>query len=449
MPEKQEEGGRAARYLGAGLAAAAGGYALSRRPWQSAKPMFAGADGGISRAITSHRAQALRGPAKTLPGKVRDYLVYGTKDTYRVPTQWDNLKSPKRIKGMLYGEDPDITQWVKGEENVGMRRPGVNLEDKLVEARAFARKGKSPLPSTKGVHEVVGRRKVKDAAHLQATLRERFGKKYVVKLREAAQTGRNVITEKDDLRAILRERNSIRRAGVAHGGRTLRGKEIDQLAFKNGDEHSALLARHPALSKGDVVHAVMRKHDAAIIQKRMSLKRQGAVRQAANRALGQNSGDTHEVRVHAIGGKVLRSTTVPRYDTVGQLLQTVGWKSRETRRAEDFAERALKQLPERHKKNVSFGMDVGVGEKGQMRLIESNAGGEHGTLIAPRTGGRAHRAWADFGTAVQSHRLMSELQGKNTHALSAARGLAVGGAAVTGLAGYDATKHFSKKKDRS
>jgi hypothetical protein len=128
---------------------------------------------------------------------------------------------------------------------------------------------------------------------------------------------------------------------------------------------------------------------------------------------------TGEYRMHVYNGRIMRRTTVPRHDRLKGALALAGHKSDFERKLEDHVEQHIlgKMAPE-DTHNRMLSLDVGVKEDGTPIILEANPMGWSGFL--------AGRGAAAIPSAVNMNRFVSELSGRETVPLAAAKSLMTG-----------------------
>lgn len=126
-----------------------------------------------------------------------------------------------------------------------------------------------------------------------------------------------------------------------------------------------------------------------------------------------------EYRMHVYNGRIMRRTTVPRHDRLKGAMALAGYKSAFERGLEDHVEKNIlgKMAPE-DVNNRMLSLDVGVKEDGTPIILEANPMGWSGFL--------AGRGAAAVPSALNMNRFVSELSGRETVPLAAAKSLMTG-----------------------
>jgi len=373
-----------------------------------------------------------------------NYLQYGSR-ARGMPT---SAKS-KQLKEVFFSPISE-TQFTKSRVrggNIGFGKEIPGIESKRMESKIFGKAVPDLYPKTILGDELPRRIfKIKDpmrrATELQKHLDKKLGKKWIMKGTDESQTAGTLITEKDDLREILAGALALNPKSRLKVQRTIMDKFLgrpENITYKRllklpEDEQVILRQRIPGLHAREMMKEMMKRKGrrGLMIQKRFPIGKLGPVDEAAIMATTGQPANL-ELRVHAIGNKVLPGSTAHRFGGLSELSVLAGQRPGYFRTAERAVEKALgkaKGIKPKYVKNRAFSFDVAITPKGKARIIETNPEGFSGLVHqSPQLGGLF-----DPISAVRSHRMVSDLQGQTTIPLAALRSSLAGGLGYGGLA---------------
>lgn len=394
-----------------GALAGAGTYAWNRR-------IRGGTNPEQSPVAKSIREKGLgittpRGERELSP--LMNYIRYGSKHVKpETPhsyvgdvSHWNDPKHPDVVLSPTtneYGEQ----KYKKKILGMADHHPAT-VGNKYEEAKLFNTRAPDAMPQTSRVSDAP---KVLDSSfkmpptddeirgkleNIQAKLRADRPGGYILKSVDDAQSGGRLLTDTDHL-----------------AGRYQRIKDIPIAERTSQDrlqyDHIKSLVDNP--------HKMMS-------QDKLQLQQQDWYDRLTGFLAGNNRNKTQEYRVHALDGQVLPAT-VARYGPMSQLANLVGIRTPAMRRAEQMVSETVKKLPKDFTNNRTFAFDVGMTPEGP-KIIESNPSGYSGFLYGAETNPSVPKAISQgISSAPLMHRIVSHLQGRDTHALAGAKGLAAG-----------------------
>ncbi len=275
------------------------------------------------------------------------------------------------------------------------------------------------VPLHPEIYQTVGLNGGQAMDYLQARLKAKHPQGYMLKPNIGEGTRpltdqHNLIQEFDKLVAIdpevrhhLREPSSVWPKPHFTITELMRAAETDPHLFGQ-------LAKNlpPDVQNSAYLHGVLKNPDLMVSQDRLPLE--------------------GELRVHAIGPRVMRRATVARHDRVAGARTMLGLKSQAEKHVENQVEHLLSRLPQHDTKDRPFAMDVGYsrGPDGQINvhLLDMNATGWSGLLKNNHPAGTVP-------AAINMNKYVSELAGQDTLPLAAAKAVGAGAAGYGALTG--------------
>jgi hypothetical protein len=374
-----------------------------------------------------------------------NYLQHGTNKVV-VPTTTRSGK-PRKIREVLFSPFQDTPEFVQGSQTLGTGAPIENILDKAREAKLLHRVLPKDVGETIRATEIPRRiRSIRSplerASALQAWMKRRFPKGYIIKGVDESQTGGSLLTDKDDLRKVM-QRSILSNRKPMPVMRTLLDRltgmrpELTQHELERMAEsaRAVIMRRLPGLTGEQHLRMISKAPEEIMIQRRFPLKDLNPIDRLLTR-LTTGSPPKAEMRVHTIGTRVLPTITASRHGTLSALGDVIGLRGRETREAERLVARALRRLEKtnpKYVKNRAFSFDVGLTPGGKPKIIEANPEGFSG-FLSPTD---QFSLPFDPLAALRSHRFVSELSGRKTVPLALAR---AGTAGVGGGVGYGALR---------
>lgn len=340
-----------------------------------------GAAAGVYGALRRGKGRVTRTSTGVAPeGHINKFLhrlAYGAEDVRYLGDGKDGfIKAPKKpikVKGhVLYDQAGDAAH-VKGDKSIGdvSNRKEYGLEDKLHESRRINRAAPE-LHAKTTMFQAKGKKELR-------RLHERFdGKEYYIKPRHGQDSG------------------------VGGGG-----------LIHSNDVHNYLNG-YTTGEKASLIRATMKNPRKNIIQHDMGL------------SVDKKSRYPREIRVHAIGGKVVRGTSSVRGNNTAD--------SKHLALAEEAVQKMLDKSPARHKKNnYVIGADVGLTKGNQPKIIELNEGAASSGFLDPTL--MSTKGVGGFFTAVKNNnKIYRHLTGKHSQLASGLRAVGAGTATAGGVA---------------
>lgn len=323
---------------------------------------------------------------KTWLGKAFHKGIYGADDMVylsggRAP------KKAKRIAGTVLHENPGDIRYVRGERNIGgfSKSKEKQLEDKLIESRMMQKAVPSLHPGTRSAKVTGGGKKNIEALNKQK-------KDYILKARGGYNTGVGDV-------ALLTKKE----IGAALAGKRLKGK------------------------KQKLLEKVIKNPDKFIQQGALEIKRSPLTNASS------------ELRVHAIGNKVIPGATMVRGKNVEDVIHM--------RKAEKALQNMLDKLPPSKVKDLTHAADVAITKGNKPAIIELNRGAHQSGFLDPRhlaaqAGGGLKGLAAGALSTKANQAIYKHLTGRASALEAGGKALAAGGVAST-LANYRL-----KKKER-
>ena len=154
------------------------------------------------------------------------------------------------------------------------------------------------------------------------------------------------------------------------------------------------------------------------------------------------TGASREIRIHAIGDKVIRGASAPRGANVLDHLYA--------RQAEDYFQKVLNKMPKSQRKaNMTWAPDIAITDKG-MRIIETNRGTASSGLIDPlylSKKNKGLKGWISGAKAISTNNaIYKHITGRHAPVPAALRAAAAGGVAATASNQY--SKYRNEKEDK-
>lgn len=204
---------------------------------------------------------------------------------------------------------------------------------------------------------------------------------------------------------LIKEKGGL--ASGVGGESFVSSKDVDQF-FKNKNLVSE--------AKRKKITNILKQPNEYILQHKMNIEK------------GMLTGASRELRVHAVGGKVVPGAASVR----GKNIEDVA----KTREAERFVQKFLDRLPKKYKgKNITYAPDVAITSKG-MQIIELNAGAAESALIDPRymleAHGKVKGLFPAMSAVSKSQKHYKAITGRDAPLSAGIKGLAAGGAAGAG-----------------
>jgi len=375
-----------------------------------------------------------------------NYLQFGTPDVAATA-----MKAPARAQrvGMPVfsphaGTPRHIRSTIPGG-TIGTGKPMAGLGAKDVEAGIFRKAVPDLYPETiRGTQIPMRIRNIRDplvrAEAIQKHLNKRFGQ-WIIKGTDEAQTAGTLLTEKSDLKAVMRQalkrgpgsRLALERTLFDKLKGTPRSITYGKLKKLPEEQQAILRQKLPHLLGEEHMKTLARWPGDMIVQKRMPIQQLGPLDRATN-WLTTGAPGQRELRVHAVGNKVIPEATGHRFGGISELATTFGYRPDTFSKAEKAVRRALNKVQRQNPdyvKNRAFAFDVAITPRGQAKIIEANPEGFSGFL---HPSGHLAGAFDPFA-AVRSHRFVSALQGQKTMPLALAQAGAAGGLGYGSLAG--------------
>lgn len=427
-------------------------YFLARRPVRSDAVARAIRSQGLLRHIPKADIFKGKGVVTKRLADIANYLQYGT--SHLGAGEGAVPSKAKRIKEVLFSPMSKARLFHKAPITLGSgNAPVRGLEDKAIEAALFAKHAPGAMAETIRVSQlpkaVLGiRNQAKRLDAIQAALKNRFPKGYIIKGVNEAQTAGQLLTEKDNLRRIL----LLNRATGPNTPIKLERGVLDILMRKPEtitknelmrlpvDQRAQILRSVPHFTPMKHIRGILKRPNRLIVQERLPIEKTNIVDQLLGSVIGKEILPAQEFRVHTIGSRVMPGATTHRFGPATNILMALGYKPRMMREAERFAAKQMKKLPKPYAENRFFALDVAKTPKGY-KIIETNPEGYSGFL-------HPIRFKADPFSAIASHRLVSHLQGRKTVPLALANAVAAGGLGYGGLATSRAVTNASGEKKR-
>jgi hypothetical protein len=258
-------------------------------------------------------------------------------------------------------------------------------------------------------------------------LQERLGAlgmpKFILKGRQDSQTGQSLITEKTDLKGLVRQHQAWKRTGVLKTpqGVTYTKEQLDRLQAADPDAYMRL-KRSLNLNALEHLDTLM-QGKGLLGQERKALIPGG------------------EMRVHVRNGKVIPGASTPRAEisptsAPGHLKAVLGKllgmdPARET---EQWLQERLNAVPVAQRGRIARNLNADVAQTHEGPFaIETNPDSQSGylnpTFLAPT---RAQQLAVNSNQALNSHMLMSAIQGRDTALLAGLRAGIAGAGVGTG-----------------
>lgn len=359
------------------------------------RPAAAGAGAGAL-TYAGHRMGAKTKLMRTLRtkepkgrlGRSWDRMLYGADEIGYTPTHGGTKvpKKPKHFAGTVMHEYEGDKRFHKGDKNIGdfkSTKHTKKLEDKMLESRTLNRFVPKHHTVTKGLSGM-------SEKPLSRTYKKMKGD-FIVKPRSGFNSG------------------------------------VGGSAFVTSDD----IAQHVtggklSKSKQKMISRMKRSPGKFIAQKSLDIKKDPI------------TGHSREIRVHAIGNKVVKGATSPRGGNI------VDYTKR--RKAEKFFQAALNRMPKSQKPSHMFwAPDIAV-TKGGMKIIETNRGAAMSGLMDPKylasSSGRAAAANSvRINNAIYKH-----VTGRHTRLSAGLRGAAMAG--TVGLGMHYLNKHKKKTSQK-
>lgn len=379
-----------------------------------------------------------------------NYLQFGTETR---PPGWVKSKqwNPKKIKGIpeIYfspnSEDPIVQSKIRGG-TLGRGEHMKDITSKRLEAKIFRKAAPGIYPTTILGNEIPNRVfKTKDpiekAKRLEKHFKKKLGKKWIMKGTEEQQTAGTLITDQDDLREILAGTLALNPKSRLKVHRTIMDKLLgrpETITYKKlqklpKPEQIVMRQRIEGLHQREMMKELLNRKNRKnmMIQSRFPIQKLGPLDELANIATtGQPA--KMEVRVHAIGKKVIPETTANRFGGISELSSLIGQRPDYFDTAESAVAKALhkaQKINPKYVKNRMFAFDVAITPKGKAKIIESNPEAFSGMFHrSPQLKGLF-----DPVAAIHSHKLVSALQGQDTLPIAGAKALLAGGLGYGGL----------------
>jgi len=299
-------------------------------------------------------------------------------------------------------------------------RGSPKLEDKLYEAKQFARTGSDIYPTTiSGTsipRKIWGIRSPERRVEaLKKFLKKRLGDdKWIIKDPQGSHSGGVLLSDMDDLVKLVKEHRALKPG-------TMLGRGKDRMSWRDfrrmSPEHQEnWLSYFPEYEGVQTLHRMRRRPKSLIAQRRVDF----AEPDKLDRLMGGGV-QGQEFRVHTIGSNVIPDTTIKRFGTgrMADISDIIGLRTPSMSKVEKGVEQAMKKL-ERidpgYVKNRSFAFDVAIDKRGRPQIIEANPEGFSGLIHKMKGGGKL-----EWPAAMASHRLISALQRQTTMPLALAQ----------------------------
>lgn len=162
--------------------------------------------------------------------------------------------------------------------------------------------------------------------------------------------------------------------------------------------------------RAKALHKAIRNPEKFLVQEKLNIKKDPL------------TGASREIRVHAIGNKVIRGAGSPRGANVLDHLYT--------RQAEDYFQKVLNKMPKSQiNKNMTWAPDIALTDKG-MRVIETNRGPLSSGLLDPKfllkTHGPIKGGAAAAKAIMANNAIYKHITGRHTPIAAAGRAAATG-----------------------
>lgn len=336
---------------------------------------------------TKLRKVVMEKDPKTFLGRMRDRMLYAADDVAYSPHGYGPEKGTKlkKYEGTTVHLQPDTGKYFKSKHQIGdySSKQQRKLDDKWTENRLLRKY---------------------DKKHTKASLLHNFGmtgeklKKMLKKYPKLLVKPRHGFASGVGGGKFLNEKHYIKKK---MGGR-LNRRQLEQMRRQHGGRAA-------------------RKY---MVEERLNIKKDPI------------TGASREVRVHAIGGKVIPGASVIRGKNVTDLMYL--------RSAEKHFQKVLNKLPKKHKPaNMVWAPDVAITDKG-MKVIETNRGAAMSGFLDPRHMYRKHGIGPAAGAMGASHGMYKHITGRHSAYSASLRGAAAGGAAAGASKLYD---KYKKEKE--
>lgn len=306
-----------------------------------------------------------------------DRVLYGADKIYY---SGDNPKGKQeKYEGTVMHNEAGTKSRIKGKDNIGdfTEKQNRALEDKYPEQKLLSKADKNHPKGALLSSFGKGRNRAKN-------LKKRLGDKFFVKPRHGFASG-------------------------VGGGAFLNEKDY-------AGEHSDTKGR---------VSSTNRRGKKYLAQEKMNIKEDVL------------TGAPREIRVHAIGGKVVPGAASTRSKNITDIASL--------RKAEKYFQGVLDKMPKKHKpKNMMWAPDIAVTDKG-FRTIEANRGIAASGLLDHRTlrkgQGLVGGMTDSLGALTGNNAIYKHVTGRHTRAAAAGR------AALVGAGTIAAARYLRKKKE--
>jgi hypothetical protein len=324
------------------------------------------------------RTQMTKAPKSAL-GRAWDRALYGADEIGYMPKEGVTPKRPTKFKGTVLHEYGDDKKYFKGTKNIGDFKGTKHFDDKLLESRMLNQHAAKSHTITKKMSRFTHK-------GLSKTYKDMQGD-FIIKPKsgENSGVGGASFISNDDIENHL------------HGYK-LSKKKLETLKH---------MKAHP---------------NQYIAQKALDIKKDPI------------TGHHREIRVHAIGGKVVPGASSPRGGNVTDILHQ--------RKAEKFFQGALDKMPKGKKPhNMFWAPDIAVTGKG-MKIIETNRGAAQSGLLDPKYIAKHRGKIPALNSVRMNSAIYKHITGRHTALAAGAKALGVAGAA--GLAAHLYQKHKAK-----
>lgn len=426
----------------AGIGAGGLGYGLSRTRFLSSNPVLR----GIQESTGSHMYRTpwdLMGSKQysELPwySKLKRRLMHGPeialdrgKRGYKIPKELkDQIRKGKAsvfdygyqepVEGRFPGWTAEARKLKWGGSRKGLKSP--EFEDKLYEMELLKKYAPSAGIRSESLEKILKRHKIKLTGdnteealkQLQEAMRKDYPKGFFVKPRafDASSSGK-FPTHKSDFVKLYRDWEKLRPKYLEMDAKV----KADQAAGKAVDVNKAVYAVRGRRGYAGRVFDDLRNKNL-FVQEKIPIQSHSEAVAKRMKERGDFPG-TKEYRVHMIGGEPISGLSTPRYYS-GNPFSAVR-ESLAARRAANWAREQFARMPQKYQ-GVPMALDIAPLEGGGYKMLEMNPGMASGMTEVTPFGGQ---------------NLYKHLTGRYTPEVSAARGLALGGAAAGLTAGGQA-----------
>jgi hypothetical protein len=319
----------------------------------------------------------------------------------------DQLGKKMRVSGAVLHRRRTGTDYLKGDVNLTSNKAARKIHealrnDKWREYELINKVAPGVMGRSENIKDILARmgydkipidpaEQAKMLKALQAELKARYPKGFLLKDTRSAETGGLFPTEKDDFNKLLQR-------WLKSGYHADKEKALKELASQGIDHFTseyrkALKRKYIDTYSGRVLEKLLDNPELVMVQEKLPLE-QGSL---LGRLVGKFTGNpsTKEMRVHVVNGVVVPELVVPRFDP---MMLITGRKH--MRQAEAVANKIIKNLPKEYRR-ATFAMDITPVRnprtgKIEYKVIETNPSGVSGMFYArnnPIAGFKLYRAF--------------------------------------------------------